>query len=246
MCPGLPSLQNYRDYQSSPAATSPGNPQPRRREALKIWPRLPMWQRKERYHGHAPAAQQSARHEDILFWGTSMIATESIKRSVKAEWRWSSEQMTWPDETVALKVFIRPIEDEETLERFKQELRLSKTQSPQCYPSPRYRRLSRPPIFEYGVPSRERFTRLHGKPMELQQGLDLLIQVCDGLEVAHQEGVIHRDMKPPNGARDHEKYRQGDGLWYRKEHRGRGTHASGPDIRNSAIYVAGGPNDPRK
>jgi serine/threonine protein kinase/TolB-like protein len=35
-------------------------------------------------------------------------------------------------------------------------------------------------------------------PMALNQLLDIAIQICNGLEAAHQRGVIHRDIKPPN------------------------------------------------
>ncbi len=34
--------------------------------------------------------------------------------------------------------------------------------------------------------------------MPLEDKLDLMIQVCDGLDYAHQKGVIHRDIKPGN------------------------------------------------
>ena len=39
---------------------------------------------------------------------------------------------------------------------------------------------------------------ISGKPFDLRKGLDLAIQITDGLDAAHARGILHRDIKPAN------------------------------------------------
>ena len=40
--------------------------------------------------------------------------------------------------------------------------------------------------------------RIHRKPLELRESLDIAVQIADALAEAHSRGIVHRDIKPQN------------------------------------------------
>ena len=107
------------------------------------------------------------------------------------------------DEEVALKV-LRPdvLKDDPTiLDRFKQEIKLARriTHGTSCAPTISGRPTA-PPTSRWstsrGSPSRTSSSSKGALPIGV--GLRIAKQMCQGLEAAHLQGVVHRDIKPQN------------------------------------------------
>jgi serine/threonine-protein kinase len=101
---------------------------------------------------------------------------------------------------IAIKVFTQAVIEPESDARLRRELMLSRQLV--------HRNIVR--VFEMGMAQGLRYLtmellvgskltdRLRGGPLALDEGLDYLAQTCAGLQAAHDQGVIHRDVKPGN------------------------------------------------
>ena len=135
-----------------------------------------------------------------LFAGRYQIAAIVGRGGMGVVYRAQDRQL---DEVVALKV-LRPdtlVNDATLLDRFKQEIRLARRIT--------HRNVLRTHDFgeadgvpyismEYveGVTLKELIARKGVLPTAV--GLRIAKQICQGLEAAHQQGVVHRDIKPQN------------------------------------------------
>lgn len=105
------------------------------------------------------------------------------------------------DREVALKLIRSDIaEDKETLSRFKREIQLSSTVT--------HRNVLR--VYDLGesdgikfltmqlVTGEDLSALLKAGPLPNDRLLKIFRQICEGLDAAHEQGVIHRDLKPQN------------------------------------------------
>jgi serine/threonine-protein kinase len=103
-------------------------------------------------------------------------------------------------DTLAMKVLTQAVFDREADDRFRRELLLS-------------RRIQHPNVvrlYDVGLAHGFRYVtlelltgqdlrrRMRGRPLPLAEGLTYLIETCRGLQAAHEQGIIHRDVKPEN------------------------------------------------
>jgi HAMP domain-containing protein/predicted Ser/Thr protein kinase len=148
----------------------------------------------------APALTGVKIEKGMLFAGRYEILGMIGKGGMGVVYRAQDRQL---DETVALKV-LRPdvvMDDPNLLGRFKQEIKLARkiTHRNVLRTHDFYETDSIPYIsMEYleGVTLKELIASKGALPLGV--GLRIAKQICQGLEAAHRQGVIHRDIKPQN------------------------------------------------
>ena len=107
------------------------------------------------------------------------------------------------DEEVALKVFAGQLVTEDYLQeavhRFRQELKLCR----------KLNHANIIQVYDIGIHAGHRYFTMEllrgqslgdmlGVPMDIDIGLQILLQACAGLQAAHERSVVHRDVKPDN------------------------------------------------
>ncbi len=137
-----------------------------------------------------PGAKLAGRYEILKMLGEGGMGTVYKAKDTEL------------DRLVALKV-IRPeyANHPETIRRFKQELILARQIT--------HRNVIR--IFDLGIADSFKFITMdyvEGRDLSkilsergkfsVNDGCEIVRQICSGLEAAHSEGVVHRDLKPQN------------------------------------------------
>lgn len=138
-----------------------------------------------------PGALFAARYEILSILG---------KGGMGVVYRATDKQL---DEVVALKVLRHDVmqNDKTLLERFKQELKLARRITHRCVLRTHdFGEADGTPYismeFLEGVTLKDLIVSKGALPLGV--GLRIAKQMCQGLEAAHRQGVIHRDIKPQN------------------------------------------------
>ena len=103
---------------------------------------------------------------------------------------------------VAIKLIKRGMDTDQVLARFRAERQiLASLDHPNIAPAVRRRQhRRRPALLRDGVHRRaaDRRVRRRARALSVADRLRLFLQVCDAVSYAHQQGVVHRDIKPLN------------------------------------------------
>ncbi|MGD8376197.1 MAG: serine/threonine-protein kinase, partial [Acidobacteriota bacterium] len=105
------------------------------------------------------------------------------------------------DREVAVKVLPETVaHDRERMERFNREAKVLASLNHPAIAGiyGLEERDGRPLLVMELVPGQDLAHRLEAGPVPVEEALEAARQVADGLEAAHESGVIHRDLKPAN------------------------------------------------
>jgi len=199
--PELPELPDLPDLPALPASAAPGRPAaiPAATRAFKYETEgVPEAVASELTWGPAAAAGTGLVLEpDITINQRYRLERKLGQGGIGVVWKALDLEL---DEAVAIKFVAAQLVDEETLARFKQEVSLSRQ-----FNHPHVIRM-----YDIGTCAGHKYISMEllvGRdlgavmrdgPLELERGLGLLVQACQALQVVHDHGVIHRDIKPDN------------------------------------------------
>ncbi len=114
---------------------------------------------------------------------------------------WLAQQLETVQRQVAIKLIKPGMDSARVIARFEAERQalalMDHPQSPRC--SMRARRQQGRPYFAMEYVRGEAITSYCDRQrLSVSERVELFIQLCDGVQHAHQKGIIHRDLKPSN------------------------------------------------